>query len=60
VPQQKVAASRVFLQATPAASSAVPDVARAFETSLSKISGDIAGWTLTSGEAYRRTLPPKS
>lgn len=57
VPQQKVAASRVFLQATPAASAAVPDVARAFEQSLSKISGEIAGWTLTSGEAYRRTLP---
>ena len=57
VPQQKVAASRVFLQATPAASAAVPDVARAFEQSLSKIGGDIAGWTLTSGEAYRRTLP---
>jgi len=60
VPQQKVAASRVFLQATPAASTAVPDVARAFEQSLSKISGEIAGWTLTSGEAYRRTLPAKS
>lgn len=57
VPQQKVAASRVFLQATPAASAAVPDVARAFEQSLSKIGGEIAGWTLTSGEAYRRTLP---
>ena len=57
VPQQKVAASRVFLQATPAASAAVPDVARAFEQSLSKIGGDIAGWTLSSGEAYRRTLP---
>ncbi|WP_396617636.1 ABC-type transport auxiliary lipoprotein family protein [Lysobacter soli] len=57
VPQQKVAASRVFLQATPAASAAVPDVARAFEQSLSKIGGEIAGWTLSSGEAYRRTLP---
>lgn len=60
VPQQKVAASRVFVQSTPAASTEVPDVARAFEQSLSKIGGEIAGWTLTSGEAYRRTLPPKS
>ena len=58
VQQQKVAASRVFTQSTPAASTAVPDVARAFEQSLSKIGGEIAGWTLVSGEAYRRTLPP--
>ncbi|MDR0183619.1 ABC-type transport auxiliary lipoprotein family protein [Lysobacter arvi] len=55
--QQKVAASRVFRQSTPAASTAVPDVARAFEQSLSTIGGEIAGWTLTSGEAHRRTLP---
>ena len=58
VPQQKVAASKVFRQAVPSSGTAVADVARAFEQALSNIGGDIAGWTLTSGEAYRRTLPP--
>ena len=58
MPQQKVAASKVFRQAVPSSGTAVADVARAFEQALSNIGGDVAGWTLTSGEAYRRTLPP--
>ena len=57
---QKVIASKVFLQATPAASTEVADVARAFEQSLSSIGRDITGWTLTSGDAYQRSLPPPS
>ncbi|WP_254200194.1 ABC-type transport auxiliary lipoprotein family protein [Lysobacter sp. MMG2] len=58
VREQKVAASKVFVQATPAASTGVADVAQAFEQALSTVGHDIAGWTLVSGEAYRRTLPP--
>lgn len=57
---QKVIASKVFLQATPAASAEVADVAQAFEQSLSNIGRDITGWTLTSGDAYQRSLPPPS
>ena len=60
VPLQKVVASKVFVQATPAASTAVADVARAFEQSLSNIGRDVTGWTLTSGDAYQRSLPPPS
>ncbi len=60
VPLQKVVASKVFVQATPAASTAVGDVARAFEQSLSNIGRDITGWTLTSGDAYQRSLAPPS
>ncbi|MDI9238751.1 ABC-type transport auxiliary lipoprotein family protein [Lysobacter sp. LF1] len=58
VSDQRVAASRVFVQAQPAATTAVPDVAHAFEQSLQNIGHDIAGWTLTSGESYRRNRPP--
>jgi cholesterol transport system auxiliary component len=57
VPSQRVAASKVFLQAQPAATTAVADVARAFEQSLEKIGHDIGGWTLVSGQAHQQTLP---
>lgn len=46
---QKVVASRTFLEATPAASTGVPDVVAAFEQSLAMITRDLAGWTLSSG-----------
>lgn len=58
VTDQRVAASKVFVQAQPAATTAVADVAHAFERSLQGIGHDIAGWTLASGEAYRRNRPP--
>ncbi len=48
---QRVAASRTFLQAAPAASTEIDDVVAAFEQSLTAITHDIVGWTLTSGEA---------
>ncbi|MGO4222691.1 ABC-type transport auxiliary lipoprotein family protein [Lysobacter sp. TAF61] len=50
---QKIVASRTFLQAQPATSTSVPDVARAFEQSLTTVGHDIAGWTLTSGQGYQ-------
>lgn len=52
---QRVVASRTFLHAQPAATTAVPDVAQAFEQSLGAVGRDIAGWVLTSGEGYQRT-----
>ncbi len=50
---QKIVASRTFLQAQPATSTAVADVARAFEQSLVVVGHDIAGWTLVSGQNYK-------
>ncbi|HEY0504216.1 MAG TPA: ABC-type transport auxiliary lipoprotein family protein [Lysobacter sp.] len=57
VASQRVVASKVFLQAQPAATTAVADVAHAFEQALEKIGHDIGGWTLLSGAAHQRTLP---
>ena len=51
----QLAGSQTFLQAQPAGSTAVPDVVDAFERSLSQISNDLAGWTLTTGEAFERS-----
>lgn len=47
-----VVASRTFLQATPAAGTAVPDVIAAFERGLGSVTRDIAGWTLTAGRSH--------
>ncbi len=51
---QKVVASRTFLVRKPAAGTAVPEVASAFDAALGDIAGQVAGWTLASGEAYAR------
>lgn len=51
---QQVVAARTFQQARPASTTAVADVVAAFEQSLAAISGDIAGWTLTSGDSHDR------
>ncbi|HZX78346.1 MAG TPA: ABC-type transport auxiliary lipoprotein family protein [Lysobacter sp.] len=57
VASQRIAAARVFHQATPAASTSVADVSNAFERSLAMLGHDLAGWTLTSGQAHNATLP---
>ena len=44
----RVVAFRVFHAETPAASTSVPAVAQAFQQSLAKDSGDIAGWALAA------------
>lgn len=44
----KVVAAQLFRHATPASSTAIVDVHRAFEQSLSQVTRDISGWTLTS------------
>lgn len=43
-----VVAFRVFRAETPATSSAIPAVTQAFQQSLAKDSGDIAGWALAA------------
>lgn len=52
---QRVVASRTFLQSTPSASAEVPDVIQAFENSLQTLTGELAGWTLISGDAHEQT-----
>lgn len=54
VRDQQLAGSRTFLQAQPAASTAVADVVAAFEQALSAVGGEVAGWTLATGEQYER------
>ncbi|SDY61896.1 cholesterol transport system auxiliary component [Lysobacter sp. yr284] len=52
---QKVVASRTFLQSTPAATTEVRDVVAAFERSLAAGTGEIAGWALVSGDAHEKS-----
>ena len=44
----RVVATQLFRHATPASSTAIVDVHRAFEQSLSDVTRDISGWTSTS------------
>lgn len=47
---QRIAASRTFLVAEPAASTDTAAVAAAFETALRKATHDLVGWTLAAGQ----------
>jgi cholesterol transport system auxiliary component len=51
---QQVVASRTFLVRRPAAGTAVAAVADAFDAALGDIAGQLAGWTLASGERHER------
>lgn len=51
---QQVVANRTFLQAQPAATTAVPDVVVAFERGLEAMTAQLAGWVLTTGDAHER------
>jgi cholesterol transport system auxiliary component len=55
VRSQALAGSRTFLQARPAAGTALPEVVAAFDSGLSQLASDLAGWTLTTGEAFERS-----
>ncbi len=59
---QRVVAAHTFVVAEPAASADIPTVARAFETALDKVSTDLIGWTLLSGQhdATRQPAPRSS
>ncbi|MFC0676886.1 ABC-type transport auxiliary lipoprotein family protein [Lysobacter korlensis] len=50
----RVVASRTFMQAEPAAGTAVPQAVSAFEQSLAQVSRELAGWVLTSGQAHHQ------
>lgn len=52
---QQIVASRTFLSRQPAASTAVSDVAAAFDPALSDIARQLATWTLENGEAHQRS-----
>lgn len=52
---QQLAGSRTFLKALPAASTSVPDVVAAFDDALTAVTGELAGWTLATGEQYERS-----
>lgn len=52
---QQVIASRTFLQAQPASSTAVSDVVVAFEQSLHDVTSQLAGWILTTGDTHERS-----
>ena len=52
---QQIVASKTFLQDERATDADVDQVVDAFSRSLGKISGDIAGWVLASGDAHERS-----
>ncbi|CTP84654.1 ABC-type transport auxiliary lipoprotein family protein [Xanthomonas graminis] len=54
-PDQRVVASRTFLTAQPAASTAQAQVADAFSQALAQVTGDVVGWTLQQGQADAAT-----
>ena len=49
---QQIVASRTFAVAEPAAGTGVEVVADAFSRALARVSGELAGWTLQSGNAH--------
>lgn len=49
--EQRIVASRTFLQVEPSAGVEVAQVATAFDTALEKLGGEVVGWVLTTGEA---------
>ena len=53
-PDQEVVGSRTFLQAVPAAATDTASVAQAFGRALEGIGGELAGWTLVTGDAHER------
>ena len=51
---QRIVASRTFLQVHPSTGIEVAQVASAFNQALGKVGADVAGWVLTTGEADAR------
>ena len=54
---QRIVASRTLLVAEPASSSNTAAVAAAFETALGKVSRELVGWTLVSGQRDAQSHP---
>ena len=55
---QRVVASQTFNQVVPATGTALDQVIPAFEQALSRISHDISGWSLASGQAAQAAAAP--
>lgn len=55
--EQGIVASRTFIIAEPAATTAVASVADAYTRALGQLGRDVAGWTLETGEAHARQSP---
>lgn len=51
---QQVAATRTFLVSRPAAGTAVPEVAAAFDAALAETTREIAGWVLVAGQQHQQ------
>lgn len=51
---QRIVASRTFLQREPSTSVDVAQVTVAFDQALEKLGGEVVGWVLTTGEADAR------
>ncbi|HZF98311.1 MAG TPA: ABC-type transport auxiliary lipoprotein family protein [Pseudoxanthomonas sp.] len=49
--EQRVVASRTFVQSQPAAGTEVPQVTAAFDQALERLGAELVGWTLVSGQA---------
>ena len=54
---QRSVARHTFTRVQPAAATDVASVAHAFDQALAAVSADIAGWTLTQGQADRQSRP---
>ncbi|MEO8364582.1 MAG: ABC-type transport auxiliary lipoprotein family protein [Pseudoxanthomonas sp.] len=48
---QRIAASRTFLQTQPSSGTGVAEVTNAFDQALGKLGAEVVGWVLVSGEA---------
>lgn len=53
-PEQKIVATRTFLQTQQASGTEVASVVNAFEQSLTTLTHDLAGWVLVSGDANEK------
>lgn len=51
--KSRAVASHTFRKVVPASTTAVPDVAHAFDIAWADIAHDVVGWTLTNGERAR-------
>jgi cholesterol transport system auxiliary component len=49
--EQRVVASRTFVQSQPAAGTELPQVTTAFDQALERLTSEVVGWTLVSGQA---------
>lgn len=54
-PDHDVVDARTFVQGVPAEGTQAAQVSQAFEQALGRIGHDIAGWTLTTGQAHERS-----